>query len=98
MPKIILCHCTCVIVINVDTCNEHDTTLNHTKSMHVFHFGGSMEKSWGEYSINGSILSLSYARWALCPHMTVNSHKVTMNYCLNEVLFHIYMVYFVLKF
>lgn len=32
MPKIILCHCTCVIVINVDTCNEHDTTLNHTKS------------------------------------------------------------------
>lgn len=35
MPKIILCHCTCVIVINVDTCNEHDTTLNHTKSMHA---------------------------------------------------------------
>lgn len=45
MPKIILCHCTCVIVINVDTCNEHDTTLNHTKSIHVFHFGGIMEKS-----------------------------------------------------
>lgn len=45
MPKIILCHCTCVIVINVDTCNEHDTTLNHTKSMHAFHFGGIMERS-----------------------------------------------------
>lgn len=47
MPKIILCHCTCVIVINVDTCNEHDTctTLNHTKSIDMrFILGESWRK------------------------------------------------------
>lgn len=45
MLKIILCHCTCVIVINVDTCNEHDTTLNHTKSIDMrFILGESWRK------------------------------------------------------
>ena len=29
--NVIMCQCTCDIVINVDTCNKHDATLNHSK-------------------------------------------------------------------
>lgn len=56
MLKIILCYCICVIVINVDICNEYDIILNYIKFMYVFYFGGIMEKSWGECFINGSIV------------------------------------------
>lgn len=97
MPKIILCHCTCVIVINVDTCNEHDTTLNHTKSMHVCFI---LEESWRKVEEN--VPQMVAHCHSVCPVSIMPTHDcklaVTMNYCLNEVLFHIYMVYFVFKF
>lgn len=35
MLKIILCYCICVIVINVDICNEYDIILNYIKFMYV---------------------------------------------------------------
>lgn len=125
--NIILCHCTCVIVINVDTCNEHDTTLNHTKSIDLCfilgelwrkvkdnvpymvahsHFLGwfhsplsikskvkPIDRQFG-ISLNffGSILDDKLLSIFPCPYTTVNSHKYTMNYSLNEVLFYTFMV------
>lgn len=53
----------CVIVINVDTCNEHDTTLNHTKSMHACFILGDL---WRKVEDNVPFM-VAYCHCHICP-------------------------------
>lgn len=81
MPKIILCHCTCVIVINVDTCNEHDTTLNHTKSMHVcFILEESLRK------VEENVPQVVAHCHSVCPLSIMPTHDCKLTQSYNELM------------
>lgn len=80
MPKIILCHCTCVIVINVDTCNEHDTTLNHTKSMHACFILGDL---WRKVEDNVPFM-VAYCH--ICPLSIMPTYDCKLTQSYNELL------------
>lgn len=82
MPKIILCHCTCVIVINVDTCNEHDTTLNHTKSMHACFILGDL---WRKVEDNVPFM-VAYCHCHICPLSIMPTYDCKLTQSYNELL------------
>lgn len=82
MPKIIFCHCTCVIVINVDTCNEHDTTLNHTKSMHVRFILGDL---WRKVEDNIPFM-VAYCHCHICPLSITPTYDCKLTQSYNELL------------
>lgn len=63
--NVIMCQCTCDIVINVDTCNKHDATLNHSKIEFSCHFC-----KYKKY-----VFALSSKYMYLCYHQTAIEMK-----------------------